>query len=208
MRRMEVLTLREEVEREEGHPDPSGFVALDFETATSDAASACALGVVRVEHGRVTDRRAWLVRPPGNRHDSRNTAINGLRASDTASAPSFGDLWPEVLDWLGDVNLILAHNAAFDIRVLRASLSSDLPFPRAEYGCTLCLARRVMKGVPNHRLDTLCRHFGLPLNHHEAESDALACAMLAMRLAEASGDASPREAFARHRMALRPVSDR
>ncbi|MFR7875435.1 MAG: hypothetical protein ACLU4J_03015 [Butyricimonas paravirosa] len=29
-----------------------------------------------------------------------------------------------------------------------------------------------MKGLPNYKLNTLCDHFGIALNHHEALSDA------------------------------------
>jgi DNA polymerase-3 subunit epsilon len=36
--------------------------------------------------------------------------------------------------------------------------------------------------MPNHQLHTLAAHYGIPLNHHEATSDAAACAELAIRL--------------------------
>jgi DNA polymerase III epsilon subunit-like protein len=45
-------------------PRPERFVALDFETATCDSDSACALGVVVVQGSRIVRRRRWLMRPP------------------------------------------------------------------------------------------------------------------------------------------------
>ena len=41
--------------------------------------------------------------------------------------------------------------------------------------------------MENHRLDTLCEHFGIPLDHHNALSDAKGCRELYYRLA-ALGD--------------------
>ena len=47
------------------------FAAIDFETATSERNSACAVGVVVFEQGSPTDTLSLLIRPPGNRYDGR-----------------------------------------------------------------------------------------------------------------------------------------
>ena len=41
----------------------STFTAIDFETASCDRDSACAIGLVRVEAGRVVRREYRLIRP-------------------------------------------------------------------------------------------------------------------------------------------------
>lgn len=40
------------------------FVAIDFETANRDKASACSVGFVRVTNGRIADTASWLIKPP------------------------------------------------------------------------------------------------------------------------------------------------
>jgi DNA polymerase III epsilon subunit-like protein len=45
------------------------FTAIDFETANTYANSACAIGLVRVEHGRVIGRGYHMIRPPFQRFD-------------------------------------------------------------------------------------------------------------------------------------------
>jgi len=54
------------------------FTALDFETANSDGASVCQIGLVRVMFGVVTDRISLLVKPPNNEYNYWNTKVHGL----------------------------------------------------------------------------------------------------------------------------------
>ena len=51
------------------------FVAIDFETATSERNSACAVGVVVFEQGSPTDTLSLLIRPPGNRICARRDQL-------------------------------------------------------------------------------------------------------------------------------------
>jgi DNA polymerase-3 subunit epsilon len=80
-----------------GHAPSSDWIALDFETATSSRASACALGLVYVEDGAVVGVERMLIRPPGNEYNSFNCGIHGIHPQMTVSSPSFGELWPVLL---------------------------------------------------------------------------------------------------------------
>ena len=42
------------------------FTAIDFETATYHRHSACAVGIVTVEQGIITDEYYTLIQPPQN----------------------------------------------------------------------------------------------------------------------------------------------
>ncbi len=44
------------------------------------------------------------------------------------------------------------------------------------YGCTVQLSRKAFEGLTNYKLNTVAEALGFPLNHHDALSDALACA--------------------------------
>ena len=143
------------------------FVAIDFETATSERKSACAVGVVVFERGAPTDTLSLLIRPPGNRYDAFNTYIHGIGPSDTKRAPAFPEVWERVAKLL-DGRLVVAHNTAFDLSVLRRSAEHHHyrpdPFP---FACTYRIARSAMPYAGAWSLDVLADEFGIPLLHHD-----------------------------------------
>ena len=59
------------------------------------------------------------------------------------------------------------------------------------YLCTCQMGRRCYPALPNHKLDTLCGHVGIQLNHHQADSDSHACALLLLDYLEHGMDAEP-----------------
>jgi DNA polymerase III subunit epsilon len=80
--------------------------------------------------------------------------------------------------------VILAHNASFDMSVLRAVLDLyGLPWPEMSYLCTVKIAQQTWPGLDNHKLPTVADHLGLYLEHHLASSDAEACANIALAAA-------------------------
>jgi DNA polymerase III subunit epsilon len=89
---------------------------------------------------------------------------------------------------------LVAHNAGFDIGIVNHFRQrATRRFAAEHYACTLEMAQALMPGLDNHKLDTLTELFGIDLNHHEAASDAVACATLAMlfdRIAMPDGLAS------------------
>lgn len=160
-------------------PALSAFVAIDFETASHEATSACAVGLVRVENGAITARAHHLIRPPSDRFFF--TYIHGLTWNHVKDAPTFADLWPEIARMLQGARFLAAHNAPFDRGVLNACCAlHDLPAPKKPYVCTVRLARATWNIRPT-RLPDVCRHLGLELRHHEALSDAEACAGIVIR---------------------------
>jgi DNA polymerase-3 subunit epsilon len=156
------------------------FVAIDFETANDDHSSACAVGIATVKGGAVVDTYSSLIRPPTTYF--KYTDTHGLTAQTVANAPTFADIWPEIQRRCGD-GVVVAHVAKFDMDVIAKCVAHyKLPRPAIQYVCTCRLAQCLLRDAPNHQLHTLANHYGIPLNHHEATSDAVACAELAIRL--------------------------
>lgn len=150
------------------------ILALDFETADYGRDSACAIGLARIEDGRVVASEGFLIRPP--RMDPRFAQVHGLTWADCADAPRFGDLWPQLREWLDGVEMIAAHNAGFDRRVMNGCCdAAALAAPTLPYLCTVKLARQAWDLKPVS-LPAVCRHLVIPLTHHDAASDARACA--------------------------------
>lgn len=156
------------------------YVALDFETSGRAAHSACAVGLCRIEDGVVTDSFYSLIRPPSSR--VLFTHVHGLTWAMLKDAPSFTEVWPHMVAFVDGARALLAHNAGFDRRVLHASCQAlDLAPPQLPFLCTLKGARRSLP-LASRTLDSVCAHFGIPLEHHHAGSDARACAEIFVRL--------------------------
>ncbi|UCZ56638.1 3'-5' exonuclease [Desulfurispirillum indicum] len=159
------------------------FTAIDFETANEQCSSACSIGVVVVENRQIVRQYARLIRPEPMRFTAMNTSIHGLTAVDVAGAPLFAELWPEIAADIQAAPALVAHNAGFDMSVLRECLrtggiSASLP----DALCSCKLAKKHLPQLANHQLNTVCRHFGIPLNHHDALSDAQAAARIMLEL--------------------------
>jgi DNA polymerase III subunit epsilon len=156
----------------------SSFLAIDFETANQSRDSACSVGLVRVEKNKIVLKAVHLIRPPSS--DFMFTYIHGISWRDVVSQPTFKEIWKEISPFFKGVEFLAAHNARFDEGVLRACCqryriaTPDLPFT-----CTVHLARSLW-GVYPTKLPDVCRHLKIKLNHHEALSDALACAQIVM----------------------------
>ena len=160
------------------------YVAIDFETANRNRASACSMAAVTVADGQIVKSAYVLIRPPELRFDYWNTKIHGITARDVADKPSFAELWDKIRPHLEN-KVVIAHNAAFDIGVLRSMLDEyGLAYPDFQYVCTVDIARRVWKNVLNYKLSTLAAHFSIEFDHHNALHDARTCALIALMAGE------------------------
>lgn len=158
------------------------FLALDFETATSQHDSPCELGIAVVRGGVVREVHNWMIKPRYWPHFSPwNIAVHGIRPNDVAGAPSWDGIWSEVAGILHG-STVVAHNAAFDMSVLRSTLASHrLPHPTFQYFCSVGMSRKIWPGMPKYDLKTLCTQHRIPLQHHRASHDAEATATLVIK---------------------------
>lgn len=150
------------------------FAAIDFETADRGRDSACSLAVVVVEGLQVVGKVHFLIRPP--RRQFVFSYMHGITWAHVADKPSFREVWPKAMELLEGVRFIAAHSAAFDRSVLvECCRTGGLSPPAVEFQCTVKLARKAW-GIRPTKLPDVCRYLGIPLQHHRADSDALACA--------------------------------
>jgi len=146
------------------------FTAIDFETAHPKRWSICQIGLVRVESGVATAELDLLVQPPNNEVWSRFTEIHGIHWQDTTTQPTFDQLWPQVLPYI-DQQVVVAHNMSFDGSCLAQALAYyGIAEPTFEKQCTYRLFGKSLR--------QLSSEYDIPLNHHDALSDARACAEL------------------------------
>jgi DNA polymerase-3 subunit epsilon len=168
----------------------TSFVAIDYETANSDKRSACSLGISIVENGKVIQAFEHLIKPPEefSEFDPFNVMIHGIQAKDVTNAKSFQEAWSSVISASNDYKLpIVCHYSGFDIRVTQNLLSYfNQDFPEIRFYDTLTIAKKMWPALINHKLNTLSENFNIQLNHHNAASDAEACARIALKQIETS----------------------
>ncbi|MCX6267504.1 MAG: exonuclease domain-containing protein [Bacteroidetes bacterium] len=150
------------------------FIAIDFETAQPTRYSPCAIGMVKVVDGVITQRIFTLIRPPDNVYSPHNTNVHGITAVHSKNAPEFTEVYRLIKEMVHQ-NHVVCHNASFDLEVLRQSkehhgIVDDLEYT---YSDTLDLYGK--------SLDVCCEICGIDLHHHDALSDAEACARLFLR---------------------------
>lgn len=182
------------------------FAAIDFETASGLKVSACSLGIAVVEGDEIIARREWLIRPPTMYFNPGNVGVHGITAEMVAGEPEFDRLWPEMERLIGGRPLV-AHNAAFDMGVLRATLAHyDLWCEKMQFVCSVALARKCWPELRRHSLDSLAREFGIEFRHHKAEDDAVAAALVVLKAAEEYSAESVEQLMERTQIRLGEVS--
>ena len=151
----------------------SCFTAIDFETAQGKRWSICQVGLVRVENGIIRETIKKLVCPPDNFYFYKNIEIHGITPEHTYNAPTFSVVWPEIKHFIEN-QTVVAHNGAFDFNCLYQTLEYyGLKQPEYSQKCTY--------QIYGEALATLCNRYQIKLNHHDALSDAKACAELYLR---------------------------
>ncbi len=149
------------------------FTAIDFETAQGKRWSICQIGIIRVENGIIKDQVSILVQPPENLYWEHLIAIHGITPQQTAKALTFDKIWNQIEPFITGQNLVAHNGFSFDFQCLNQVLDYyNIAIPEYTRHCTY--------KIFGTNLASLCNTYKIPLNHHDALSDALACAKLFM----------------------------
>ncbi len=160
-----------------GHTTNSPFVVFDIETTglNKDSCKIIEIGAVKVENGIVTDQWSSFVNP-GMHIPKRITELTSITDGMVEDAAAFEEQIDDFIKFC-DGCVMVAHNANFDMGFMKQKAeecgrSFDLP-----YLDTMILSRCMFPKLPNHKLDTLCKHLGvINAHHHRAVDDAEATA--------------------------------
>ena len=173
------------------------YIAFDVETPNRFNSRISAMGISVIEDGRIVRNYYSLVNPE-QPFDRFNTMLTGIDAETVADAPTFPEVWEEIEPLLSS-GLLVAHNASFDMGVLRKCLEGYgivwKPYVRGI--CTVLMGRSLLPGI-SHRLNDMCDYYGIGLAHHQADSDSRACAEILLRYMESG--AAPEKYIRTYRM--------
>ncbi|MCI5773341.1 MAG: hypothetical protein MR210_02160 [Erysipelotrichaceae bacterium] len=159
----------------------NNLIFLDVETPNhyNDAVSSLALYILKPSGELIEE--AYLV-DPETFFDEFNIQLTNIDRQKVKGQPTFGQLWPKLAAYFDDA-IVVAHNATFDIGVLRKCLKRyGFIDPFHRYMCTYRLYRKYYQ-FPSYRLNKLCAYLDIPLDtHHDALCDTKACFELFMHL--------------------------
>ena len=165
-----------------GVPDPSSpvtniiFTAFDTETTGFSPKNdrLIEIGAVRFRgNGEVLAVTNWLINP-GMPVPFYATEVNGITTEMVTNAPVFATVWPAFAAFCQN-NILLVHNATFDIGFLRAELDrAGIAPPALPVGDTLPLFRSWFPQAKSHALEPLAVYLGVQSEtHHRGDADSL-----------------------------------
>ncbi|MEI7972977.1 MAG: exonuclease domain-containing protein [Bdellovibrio sp.] len=169
------------------------FVAFDLETtgAYPLTSEIVELGAVKWAGGKLIDELQFMVRPQKAMSDFI-IGIHGISNEMVADKKRIAEELPRFREFIQG-SILLAHHAAFDMGFLAVELEAEV-LPTVKALCTSRLGRALIRGTPNHKLQTLVRHFGIdPGRVHRAADDARSCLEVALRIFTQLGEVSVQE---------------
>ena len=164
---------------------PTEFVVIDVETACSRVSSICQIGIVGFRNGQIMFEYETLIDPRDD-FSSYNTRIHGIAAEHVLGQPCFAEVHEIVSGHLTG-RVTVAHSY-FDKGALAAACRvHDREAVDTTWLDSVRVAKRAWPELPNHKLNVVSRHLGIPLKHHDALSDARAAGLIVVKAIEHTG---------------------
>lgn len=163
------------------------FVVFDFETTGTDVMSdmVTEVGAVKVVDGVITEKFGALINPQ-RKISEKITELTGITNEMVANKPPFSQVCADIYKFFEGA-ILVAHNIDFDYKFLKRLSEPSEYYYYNEGIDTVTLAREVLPRLSNHKLNTVCEHFGIEFNHHRAEDDCYATAQMFIKLVEMKG---------------------
>ena len=169
-------------------------IVLDTETtglSAKDGHRIIEIGAVEMINLSLTGQSLHLYINPERDIDAGAEEVHGLSSEFLADKPVFAEILTEFIDFIGD-DILVIHNAPFDIGFLNAELSrcGRPPLSMGRVVDTLPLARQKFPGA-QASLDALCRRFGVDNTHRDLHGALIDADLLAAVYVELQGGRQP-----------------
>lgn len=160
-------------------------LGIDFETANQYRDSACSVGLYLKDFStnNILYQEEHLINPECE-FNHFNTLVHGITEEKVQNSPTFPKVYSIINSLLDKDTIVIAHNAAFDVSVLRRSCERyNLKKPSFTYLCTLLMSRAIIKGLPSYSLNVLAENLNIGnFIHHNSLEDARICVLLFEKL--------------------------
>jgi DNA polymerase III epsilon subunit family exonuclease len=152
--------------------EDASIVVFDFESTGLDTESdfIIEIGAEKLVNFEVVEEFSALIKPPVELSE-QIIKLTGITPEMLDAKPLIAQVLPQFFEFIKG-SLLVAHNADFDFRLMRAEASRlgyDIEWPCF---CTLKMARELFPVIENRRLDTLANHYGLTFgSRHRSMGD-------------------------------------
>lgn len=165
------------------------FIAFDVETTGLSPYTdrIIELSAVRFENFSPCKTFSTLINPQRS-IPPHASSVNHIYDKDVADAPMEAAAIQMFCNFIGEETLngsivLVAHNANFDIKFLLYALSRAGIDANLQFQDTLYMSQHASLDLPNHKLQTVAKHFGIAqTDAHRAADDARVCGEIFVRL--------------------------
>ena len=156
------------------------FLTIDFEVASRWEYSPCSVSIYKFTENSYSKIYSTLINAGDVFFDPQLVKLHGITFDMVQGAPTLSNVMQEICNIIKD-NFLFAHNATYDIlKIITGCKECNINIPNFKYADSLMLAKRTWKGLVNYKLDTICDFLNIELNHHNADSDAIACGKIVL----------------------------
>lgn len=146
------------------------IIALNVETPNSLRDRICNVGITVGDTEKCLSTNVTI-----NPEEDLDDVPDGMTAEQILSSPTLPELWPG-MSRLFDGALIIAHNASYDLNILKKALNSyGLSAPSFSQACTYRMSRKFHPDFDSYKLGSICENYGIPLDITNAVSHSDAC---------------------------------
>ena len=141
------------------------------------------IGAVKVAEGKIIDKFSVFVNPETD-IPLEITKLTGITEDMVRGADTIREVLPAFLEFCGD-SVLAAHNSSFDTSFIYENAKRLGIFRKFTIVDTVGMARILLPGLKNYKLDTVADKLGIILeNHHRAVDDAGCTAEIYIKLLE------------------------
>ena len=152
------------------------YILLNIKTPNTKGNSICSIAVVLVEDGNIVEKKYSLINPE-DAFDNFHSKITGIDANQVQNAMTLEEYWNEIKELFRE-NVIVAHNAIYDLTVLARALQRyGIKLEKYSYSSTLELSRKYIKTI-SYKLRNLTQELKYEYHTCDALGEALACGYL------------------------------
>ncbi len=150
------------------------FIAIDVETANSDMASICQIGIAKFVNGILLEEWVSLLNPEDYFHFI-NIDIHGIDENDVVNAPKFSDILDK-LKYFMDGSICVCHTHFDRVSIAKAFQKYSIQPLNITWLDSARVARRAWGEFAwsGYGLVNVCKKIGYEFNHHDALEDAKA----------------------------------
>ena len=146
------------------------IIAINLEAPNTENDRICEYAMVYDDNGKKYSAVNLVDPETAINHEATRALIEKA-----GKCPTFPELWKELYS-LFDGSLVIAHNTAFDVSVLKKTIAAyGLAFPKFDVACTYRMSKKYHPELDNFKLGTVCKFYDIPLDAEDAVSHGNAC---------------------------------